>query len=57
MFTANKIRGTNYESKIFLFWRDKKTMVFKDDKGELEASGWTSLKVGEIKVGKFAELF
>lgn len=52
-----KIHGTNYVSEILLLWRNNKVMVFEDDKEKLEVPGWTSLKVGEIRAGSFAELF
>lgn len=32
-------------------------VLYYQYKSELEVSGWTSLKVGEIRAGSFAELF
>ena len=52
-----KIHGTDYETEILLLWKDKKIMVFEDDKQKLNVTGWTSLKVSEIKAADFARLF
>lgn len=52
-----KIYGTDYASEILMLWKNNKIMVFEDDKEKLEVPGWTSLKVGEIRAGSFAELF
>jgi len=52
-----KIRGTDYKSEILLRWKDRKIMIFEDDKEKLEVPGWTALKVSEIKVDSFAKLF
>ena len=52
-----KIQGMDYESEILLLWKDKKIMVFEDDKQKLEVPGWVSFNVNEIRVREFAELF
>ena len=52
-----KLQGTDYEFEILLVWKDKRIMVFEDDKQKLDVPGWTSIKVGEIKAGEFSNLF
>ena len=52
-----KIQGTDYESEILLLWKNKKIMVFEDDKEKLEVPGWISIKVSEIRASQFASLF
>ena len=52
-----QIQGMDYESEILLLWKDKKIMVFEDDKQKLEVPGWVSFNVNEIRVREFAELF
>ena len=52
-----KLKGTDCEYEIFLLWKDKKIMVFEDDKPKIDIPGWTSMKVGEIKAKEFSQLF
>jgi len=52
-----KVQGTDDESEILLLWRDKKLMVFEDDKQKLDVAGWRSMKVSDIKAEEFAKLF
>ena len=39
------------------YGKNKKIMVFEDDKQELIVSGWTTIKVGDIKAEEFRKLF
>ena len=52
-----KVAGTGYDSEVLLLWKNKKIMVFEDDKQELIVSGWTTIKVGDIKAEEFRKLF
>lgn len=52
-----KVAGTGYDSEVLLLWKNKKIMVFEDDKQELIVSGWTTIKVGDIKAEEFGKLF
>lgn len=52
-----KVQGTEYESEILLLWKNKKLMIFEDDKQKLEVPGWISFRVSEIRAGEFAGLF
>lgn len=52
-----KVDGTSHEYEILLLWKDQKIMVFEDDKKKLDVPGWTTMKVREINVRTFADLF
>ena len=52
-----KVQGTDYEYEVLLLWRDKKIMVFEDDKQKLDVMGWTSMKVSDIKAKEFIGRF
>ena len=56
-YTKCKVQGTDFESEVFLLWKDKKIMVFEDDKDVIEVPGWKSLKVEAISAKSFKELF
>lgn len=52
-----KVQGTEYESEILLLWKNRKIMIFEDDKQKLDVPGWTVMKVGEIRAREFVGLF
>ena len=52
-----KVQGTDYEYEVLFLWRDKKIMVFEDDKQKLDVMGWTSMKVSNIKEEEFIGRF
>lgn len=55
-YARYRIQGTDTEFEAFLVWKDRKLMVFEDDRPIVPIPAWTTMHVSDITPKKFANI-
>lgn len=57
LYCKCQIPGTDVSSTALMIWKKEKIMVFEDKDEPVRITGWKSLKLSEIALNKFQNLF